>query len=266
MFRIGENEIRLPLCKRLSNDEKDYLKFLHGSVDNNINYTLNWLSSDEALELLSVDEDDFEDEFVNSDLYLDLNNLFLMSARDNRKFINKFYNKGSKLGYDDLGRMLPFSSSDEEALDILNEYVGDIVTNVNMECGIGIKDVLMLSVMGVVGAKELKENILKVPYVPIRSNISVMSRCNMVARTEYGRAINTGVLQAYSNFGINEVNINTTGLPNVCDDCLDLEQNNPYSIEEAMSLLPMHPQCACSYSPVYNNLENVDNPVVIDLT
>jgi len=266
MFRIGENEVRLPLCKRLSKDEKDYLKFLHNGIDNNIQYTLRWLSSNEALELLSVDEDDFEDEFVNSDLYSNLNNIFLGNKNGSVKFINKFYNKGSKLGYDDLGRMLPFMSSDSEALGILNEYVGDVVQNVNIECGIGIQDVLMLSVMGVLGANELKENILKVPYAPVRSNISITSRCNMIARTEYGRAINTGVLQAYSNSGVNEVNINTSGLPNVCDDCLDLEQNNPYSIEEAMQLLPLHPQCACSYSPVYSSRENVNNPVIIDLT
>lgn len=266
MFRIGENEVRLPLCKRLSKDEKDYLKFLHNGIDNNIQYAIKWLDTNEASELLSVDEDDFDDEFVNSDLYSNLNTLFLNNKNENAKYINKFYNKGSKLGYDDLGRMLPIMSSDREALSILNEYVGDVVTNVNVECGIGIKDVLMLSVMGVLGAKEIKENILKVPYVTVRSNISVTSRCNMIARTEYGRAINTGVLQAYSNTGVSEVNINTTGLPNVCDDCLDLEQNNPYSIEEAMGLLPLHPQCACSYSPVYSSIENVNNPTIIDLT
>lgn len=266
MFRIGENEVRLPICKRLSKDEKDYLKFLHNGIDNNIQYVVKWLSSNDAIELLSVDEDDFKDEFLNSDLYLNLNNLFLKNKNDNEKFINKFYNKGSKLGYDDLGRMLPFTSSDGEALDILNEYVGDVVENVNIECGIGIQDVLMLNVMGVLGANEIKENILKVPYTTVRSNISVTSRCNMIARTEYGRAINTGVLQAYSNSGVNEVNINTTGLSNVCDDCLELEKNNPYSIEEAMELLPLHPQCACSYSPAYSSVENVDNPIIIDLT
>jgi hypothetical protein len=195
-----------------------------------------------------------------------LNNIFLKNRNGNAKFINKFYNKGSKLGYDDLGRMLPFMSSDGDVLDILNEYVGDVVENVNIECGIGIQDVLMLGVMGVLGVNEIKENILNVPYVPIRSNISLASRCNMIARTEYGRAINTGVLQAYSNSGVTEVNINTTGLPNVCDDCLDLELNNPYSLDEAMRLLPLHPQCACSYSPIINGVENVDNPVIIDLT
>ena len=89
MFRIGENEVRLPICKRLSKDEKDYLKFLHDGIDNNIQYAVKWLSSNDALELLSVDEDDFEDEFVNSDLYSNLNNFFLKNKIDNEKFINK---------------------------------------------------------------------------------------------------------------------------------------------------------------------------------
>lgn len=266
IFRIGENEVRLPICKRLSKDEKDYLKFLHKSIDGNIQYTLKWLDTDESLELLDMDEDDFDDAFVNSNLYRGLNNLFLESKTESKKYVSKFYNKGSKLGYADIGKILPFKNSDEKALNILNNYVGDLVYNVNVECGIGIQDVLMLGAMGTINVNEIKENILNVPYVPVRSNISVSSRCDMVARTEYGRAINTGVLQAYSNSGVTEVNINTTGLSNVCEDCLDLERDNPYTIEEAMALLPLHPQCACSYSPINGGNGDVENPMIIDLT
>lgn len=266
MFQIGDNEIRLPICKKLSRDEKEYLNILRKGVDEDILYGIKWLKTSEAEDFLKVDEDDFEDEFVKTSLYEDLNILFSQNVSNSEKFISKFYNKGSKLGYGDIGRILPFMSSDRMALNNLNNHINGIVENVNQETGIGIKDTLLLGVTGVVAISALSETLLNVPYSPVRSNISISSRCDMIARTEYGRSINTGLLQAYSNSGVQEVNINTTGLPNVCDDCIDLEENNPYSLEEAMSLLPLHPQCACSYSPVFDSMENVGNPVIIDLT
>ncbi len=266
IFQIGENEIRLPLSKKLSKDEKNYLRVLNNGIDNVIQYTIKWLDTSEADNLLNVDEDEFIDEFVSSNLYSNLNSIFLENSNNGKKLISRFYKIGSKLGYDDIGHILPVMPSDNKALNILTNHVGDVVINVNVECGIGIQDELLLGAMNNVERDKLKENILMVPFVPIRNVLNVTSRCGLIARTEYGRAINTGVLQAYSNSGVNQVNINTTGLPNVCDDCLLLESNNPYSLEEAMQLLPLHPQCACSYSPVHDSIENNEDVVVIDLT
>ena len=55
-----------------------------------------------------------------------------------------------------------FHSNIENSLEffvnILNNYVGDLVYNVNVECGIGIQDVLMLGAMGTINVNEIKEN------------------------------------------------------------------------------------------------------------
>lgn len=266
MFLNGINELKLPVCKKLSRDEITYIKILNNGVDENIQYTIKWLNTPEAKSILKADdEDEFEDEFFNSILYENLNKIFHKNVLNGNGIIKKFYDVGLKLGYKDIGKKLPFLHNDNQALLILSNHIGSVTLNVNQEVGIGIKDVLMLGVLGGIGVSKLSENLLKVPYTPIRSNISVSSRCTLIGRTEYSRAINTGTLQAYSNSGVSEVDIITTGLPNVCDDCLDLESNNPYTVEEAMKILPLHPQCACSYEPVKSSIGDGE-PIIVDLT
>ena len=266
MFQSGRDELKLPVCKKLSRDELNYIKVLNNGVDKNIQYTIKWLNTPDARSLLRInDEDEFEDEFFSSMLYANLNEIFKQNVSNSEGIIKRFYDVGLSLGYKEVGKKLPFLHSDKKAILILTDYVNEVTLNVNQEVGIGIKDVLMFGVLGGIGMSKLTESLLKVPYAPIRSNISVSSRCTLVGRTEYSRAINTGTLQAYSNAGVNEVDIVTTGLPNVCDDCLDLESNNPYTVEEAMKILPLHPQCACSYYPVKESI-NDKEPIIVDLT
>ena len=110
---------------------------------------------------------------------------------------------------------------------------------------------------------------MELPLTPINNNISVRTRAEMIARTEHARAVNTGTLQAYVNYGVTQVEIITAKDSLVCDDCMDAEENNPWSINEAQSLLPMHPTCRCAYAPIVDSiedLERVENPPSVDLT
>jgi hypothetical protein len=50
--------------------------------------------------------------------------------------------------------------------------------------------------------------------------------------------------------GLSEVNIETAGDEDVCPICQDLEDSNPYDIDEARSLLPAHPFCRCAFVPL----------------
>lgn len=261
------NELALPVCKRLSSDEVRYKKLLTNGVDENIKHTIDWLNTSEASGLLSVtDEDDFNDEFFSSSLYYGLNDQFNINSKNGAVPIEKFYKIGSRLGYNDLRRKLPWLNSDDDAIDIVKLNTEDIVLNLNRESGIGIKDILFASALAGLGVPMINQNLLQMPFQPIRGNVGIYTRCEMIARTEYSRAINTGTLQAYSNVGVREVDIITTGLPNVCDDCLDLENNNPYTLQEAMRILPLHPNCACSYSPIESSISNSGEIQIVDLT
>lgn len=46
------------------------------------------------------------------------------------------------------------------------------------------------------------------------------------------------------------VEVATAGDEDVCPECEDIEGNNPYSIDEARSLIPAHPRCRCAFVPV----------------
>jgi hypothetical protein len=54
------------------------------------------------------------------------------------------------------------------------------------------------------------------------------------------------------------VNVQTAGDDDVCPICEDLEDGGPYSIDEARSLIPAHPNCRCSFVPADESSEDVD--------
>ena len=264
------NELQLPVSKRLSANEVKYANLLSSGIDENIKYTIDWLNTSDGKKLLRLsptDEEDFDEYFFSSSLYDGLNEQFQTNSKNAISPIRSFYQIGSKLGYEQLGRTLPLMESDVKARGIVEDNCDDIVINLNKESGIGIKDILFASLLAGFGTAKINQSILQMPYQPIRGNVGLLKRCEMIARTEYSRSINTGTLQAYSNVGVTEVDIITTGLSNVCDDCLDLEANNPYTLQEAMRLLPLHPQCACSYQPIPNSMSNNDGEIqIVDLT
>ena len=98
--------------------------------------------------------------------------------------------------------------------------------------------------------------------------ITPKTRSEMIARTEMVRSFNNGVFQTYSNFGIEIfeiVNYNDVG---ICDVCIDLINNNPYTLEEITKLLPVHPNCRC-FGVVYRLMDDiideVKNPIIVDM-
>lgn len=259
----------VPLAfKSLSENEVNYLDLLNNGIDELVQFGIKSLNTKEIEDLLDItDEDDFIYGFKGTDLYFKLNELIKENAIKGTQPLINFYRLGSKLGYQSLNRRpRDLNSYDEEAISILSNYVGELVTNLNESVGVGIRDTLYESAINNYPISEVALNLLNVPNMVVdRFQINTHSR--MIATTEYSRAINTGTLQSFSNSGVQDVNIITTGLPNVCDICISIEEKNPYSLEEAMSLLPVHPHCACSVISANNLYTNFNsNPIIIDLT
>lgn len=77
-------------------------------------------------------------------------------------------------------------------------------------------------------------------------------RALVIARTEMIRAHAEGALTAFENLGVEEVGVmvewSTSGLPNVCERCEDLE-GVVLTIDEMRGMIPLHPNCACSPIP-----------------
>lgn len=256
--------------KSFSRDERKFYNTLSNGIDENLLYVISWLKTHEANELLSIeDEDEFDEVFIDSNLHKELNTRIQRNTLNGIQPLSKFYKVGSRLGHNQLHRTQVYTEQDKEALSILNQYVGDTIYHVNVDSCLNMKDILMAGALGGIAIAALAKDILASPYkITPRSGATVDTRCTMITTTEYGRAVNTGLLQSYVNNGVYKVDIVTAGDDRVCDDCLEIERNNPYTIEEAMGLIPVHSNCRCSYSA--SNYDRVDPDLtsgfVVDMT
>lgn len=79
-----------------------------------------------------------------------------------------------------------------------------------------------------------------------------LTRSRRIARTETARTYNLHSAARYDQMGVTEVKVLTA---NPCDRCADLASSNPHPIENAASLLPVHPNCVCSIAPITETME-----------
>lgn len=68
-------------------------------------------------------------------------------------------------------------------------------------------------------------------------------RAMRIARTEAQFAISEGMRQQYQETGINYLNLSPAA--DACDLCIAVAKDNPYTVEEAKGLVPIHPNCRC---------------------
>lgn len=79
------------------------------------------------------------------------------------------------------------------------------------------------------------------------------SRAEMIARTEVIRTHAQGQLNSFERFGIHKVELEAEWITaeddNVCPDCEDMS-GQVFSLEDAAGMIPLHPNCRCSWLPV----------------
>ena len=258
--------IQLVYCKELNNSEKKYLDTLLTGLDNQVNTSNQWLNSDEGLTLFEDKPDDVKQYLQDSRLYSNLLKIINNNVDDSLDHIEDFYNTGKEVADKQLGYALGFLPSDKEALAILTNYNAGLITDINTELMTGILATIGAGVIGGVVLSEVNERVLELPKTPLDSPVSVETRVTSTAMTEYSRSVNTGTLQSYANAGGTQVEIVTAGDGLVCDECLDLEANNPYTLKEMPGLIPVHPNCRCGVYLLEGEDENPTDPIIIDLT
>lgn len=72
-------------------------------------------------------------------------------------------------------------------------------------------------------------------------------RATLMARTETLNAHNEASLQRYSQHGIEKVDMLVS---NPCPECEAIKSGAPYRTEDVSGVIPVHPQCVCSWTPV----------------
>ena len=90
--------------------------------------------------------------------------------------------------------------------------------------------------------------------------IPAQRRAEILARTEIIRAHHQAMIQEYMNWGVEGVTIlaewKTAGDHRVCERCEALE-GETFTLEVAMNMIPLHPQCRCLALPYRKEWETI---------
>ena len=271
--------IRLPITKKLTPEEQTYLDTIMAGLDEQLKKAGEWLASEEAAELAGARQQQIDAFFRNSGIRDQIEALIEYNAQDSEEFIENFYKEGAALGYENIRQLLAYTLADQEALFHLKNYNFDLIRSLNEGLRDGIREVIFSGVAAGDGYNVTMRRLRELPLQPltytyyrngkkIEVTMSPRARAEIIARTEAARAHTTGTLQAYSNYGINDVDIITVKDKLVCNMCMDLEANNPHPINSP-DLPPIHPCCRCSVAAHLETAGDMplqDNPQVIDLT
>lgn len=78
-----------------------------------------------------------------------------------------------------------------------------------------------------------------------------LTRARMLARTEVISAHAEAGLNSYEEAGIEGVEVEAEWLTaaDACPLCVDAASAGPYTIQEARGMIPLHPNCRCSFAP-----------------
>ena len=89
-----------------------------------------------------------------------------------------------------------------------------------------------------------------------------LTRARLLARTEVIAAHANAKLATYEDAGIQGVNLEaewlTAGDDRVCEECQSLEDNGPYSLDQAKGMIPAHPNCRCSWVSVITDGKDIE--------
>ena len=257
-----DKQIIVPFSEPLYAGEKKILDQLLNGVDNLIYYSIKWLNTKNNT-----------GKWKN----IELNEVMKKNSNRTSTVIKDTFNTGRSIGYNQINAPFKNKPSDEEALEILQEYNNDLTFSLDEEVGHAIKDTLFKGAVAGLAVSQIVHELIQIPQNVTKSYtdntgglitplISPRIRAEVIARTEYSRAVNNGTLQAFADYGVEEVEIVTSGDELVCDECEYMASNNPYSITEVSDILPVHPNCRCGVIPVYKRLSDLDNPPVVTLT
>ena len=229
----------------LSDEEEEYYYYILLILDGRINEVKKWVTSDVFKELINDVENlplGFFDEFkLKMRVYLqDKFELLLLPL------LLGFYQNSNKLTYQSLNVKPILTDNDLLNFVEIRQYNYDLLTNLCDDLDKNFKDIILDGVINGKSVNEIAQELEIAGISPLNKH-TAQQRAKMIARTEVNSVKNKAILQAYKDNNITWVDIVTMGDMRVCQECLDLESNNPYNINEIDNLLPVHPNCRCIY-------------------
>lgn len=228
----------------MARGNKQFLGELNKALKNNIRDSVAWLDSGEAQKFYMQRQDRLDNFFDESDLQDKLLENGDRCYRSAEQLIEDIYKYGAQNGYRQIRKDRVFTLRDRRALRHLLRYDYRLIADVNEDHIHNIKNCLIEGVVEGKHPVEIAKDIRQSADLPVDGRPSPKARSIMIARTESIRALNEGTLNAYRNYGVRLVDWITADDSSVCDDCINMELDNPHNIDAIE--IPLHPNCRCT--------------------
>ena len=243
---------------RLAHDELQYYNELTRLFDKIISHHIDWLDSPEARKVFYEKIQNNEEYFQTIDS--DLDDIIRDTSLSADRIIEKIYRKGLSYGYKDINRLPVFNDACKYGLKATQEYNFELISNVSNDLRDTIKHHIFRAVAEGQTVHEVARAITDSGLKPLEGKtLTAYQRASLIARTEIARAMTTGRLQSYANYGVEKVKILTAGDNHVCPICLEAAHvfngekthdnivgERVYDLDKASDLVPFHPACRCS--------------------
>jgi SPP1 gp7 family putative phage head morphogenesis protein len=131
----------------------------------------------------------------------------------------------------------------KEDIEFLRAYVFNFAIERGREFEDVLKDIIIADLEKGTSIPEIRKDIM--------TEAADMSgyEAERIARTEVLRAANEGRLRAYHAEGVGRVEFVAADDERTCPEC-NAEDGKELTLAEAGGLLPLHPQCRCTYIPI----------------
>ncbi len=229
-----------------------YFNLLEKGLNQQLAATIEWLSSKEAQRFFNERTRKIQSFWKTSQMREQWDEITQANVKDSQEYIEHIYETGARLGYSELGRIVGVTQADRDTLFYLKEYNYDLIKRMNDDMIQNIRSILTGAEAEGLHPFETAGRLADAGLEPIRG-LSPLQRARTIARTESRRARTVGTAQAYVNYGVEKAEIITYSgadatvedmeADGVCEDCIDLYENNPYPVMEIASLVPVHPNC-----------------------
>ena len=238
----------------LTEEEKEYYYYILLILEGHIDEVKRWISTSEFQQMVSDIESlplNFFDEFkLRMRVYIQdkFESLLL-------PLLLGFYVDVNNIVYSSFNLEPILTDNDLINFTGIRQYNYNLLTNLCDDLDKNFKDIILNGVIEGKSVKEIADELELAGISPLNKH-TAQTRARMIARTEVNSIKNKARLQAYKDNNIVWVDIVTQGDNKVCQDCLNLEANNPYIINDVDGLLPVHPYCRCIYAISKKNYEN----------
>lgn len=223
-----------------------------GGFDEGIQKTVEWLRTPEAKRFYSEQRQQLNSFFRESGIDREWQEIIDNRARHGVDITKQIFDYARDKNLD--GKLVPYTAQETRAFNRLADYNYELIRNVTNDEITAIRRQLIQDYAE--GRHPTKTTLKELQLEPI-NGWSPEERAVVISRTESARTLNTSMLETYHSAGI-ELVVLYGDDDTCCDDCREY-MKEPVTVEEAMNIGVMHPNCRCAWIPYTEKDEDENN-------